>query len=156
MKCSLVAIRVAYLSLAFSVSACTMSQGLDPFSNNPYGIPNEKMPPPGLCRIWYPNRPSRNQPPIGDCDYLQARLPSDAQLIRGDGRASIGQSGGAFSSGSTSTTTSNPGNGLPPANSSNIPPTGGAPVTGTNDQFGVPDPQAEMQRRRQEDLNRRY
>ena len=31
------------------------------------GIPNGHMPPPGECRVWYPDRPAGRQPPPTDC-----------------------------------------------------------------------------------------
>ena len=31
------------------------------------GVPNGHMPPPGSCRVWYPDRPPGHQPPPTDC-----------------------------------------------------------------------------------------
>ena len=39
------------------------------------------LPPPGSCRIWYPNRPPGDQPPPGDCVALSHRVPIGAWLI---------------------------------------------------------------------------
>jgi hypothetical protein len=46
-------------------------------------IPKGHLPPPGKCRIWYPNLPPGQQPPPGDCDNLRYHVPPGAWLIRG-------------------------------------------------------------------------
>lgn len=46
-------------------------------------VPPGHMPPPGQCRIWYPERPPGQQPPPGDCRELRHRVPHDAALIYG-------------------------------------------------------------------------
>jgi Tfp pilus assembly protein PilF len=48
-----------------------------------FEIPRGHMPPPGKCRIWFPDRPSGHQPPPGKCKKLRDRVPSDAYLVRG-------------------------------------------------------------------------
>ena len=48
-----------------------------------YAIPPGHMPPPGKCRIWYPDRPPGQQPPPGDCDDLYYRVPPGAVLVEG-------------------------------------------------------------------------
>lgn len=48
-----------------------------------YKIPPGHMPPPGQCRIWFPERPPGQQPPPGDCRSLRHHVPQGAMLIRG-------------------------------------------------------------------------
>jgi hypothetical protein len=42
------------------------------------------FPPPGSCRIWYPNRPAGQQPPPGDCDDLEKSVPPGTWLLSRD------------------------------------------------------------------------
>nr|WP_223530244.1 tetratricopeptide repeat protein [Pseudomonas sp. GL-R-19] len=46
-------------------------------------IPHGHMPPPGKCRIWFPDRPPGHQPAPGKCKKLRYRVPSGAYLVRG-------------------------------------------------------------------------
>ncbi|WP_032829388.1 tetratricopeptide repeat protein [Pseudomonas sp. GM74] len=46
-------------------------------------IPLGHMPPPGKCRIWFPDRPPGHQPAPGKCKKLRYRVPSGAYLVRG-------------------------------------------------------------------------
>jgi hypothetical protein len=48
--------------------------------NNQGRIPPGHRPPPGRCRVWFPDRPPGQQPPAGPCDV---QVPSGAFLIRG-------------------------------------------------------------------------
>ncbi len=43
-------------------------------------IPNGHWPPPGSCRVWFPDRPPGQQPPPTSCDV---EVPEGAVLIRG-------------------------------------------------------------------------
>lgn len=58
-----------------------------PYEHHHYGdergVPSGHLPPPGECRIWYPDRPAGQQPPPGDCRELQSRVPRGAYLIEG-------------------------------------------------------------------------
>ena len=49
----------------------------------PPPIPKGHMPPPGECRIWYPDLPPGQQPPPGDCRKLHRQVPPGAYLIQG-------------------------------------------------------------------------
>jgi hypothetical protein len=42
-------------------------------------IPKGHYPPPGECRVWFPDRPAGHQPPPSGCN---ARVPRGAWLIR--------------------------------------------------------------------------
>jgi len=46
-------------------------------------IPRGHMPPPGKCRIWFPDRAPGHQPAPGKCKKLRYRVPSGAYLVRG-------------------------------------------------------------------------
>jgi hypothetical protein len=41
------------------------------------------MPPPGECRIWFPDRPPGQQPPPGECYDLEHEVPAGAVLVSG-------------------------------------------------------------------------
>ena len=46
-------------------------------------VPPDRLPPPGLCRVWFPERPPDRQPPSASCDALQRNLPYGALLLDG-------------------------------------------------------------------------
>jgi hypothetical protein len=45
------------------------------------GIPEGHLPPPGTCRLWYPDRPPGHQPPPESCRHLRYHVPVGAWLI---------------------------------------------------------------------------
>ncbi len=47
------------------------------------GIPRGHLPPPGKCRIWFPDRPPGHQPAPGSCKKLRYRVPPGAYLVQG-------------------------------------------------------------------------
>jgi hypothetical protein len=53
------------------------------YHGQPVKIPPGHYPPPGQCRIWYPDRPPGHQPPPGSCRKLRHQVPPDAVLVRG-------------------------------------------------------------------------
>lgn len=55
------------------------------FHKNGYthlNIPKGHYPPPGQCRIWYPDKPPGHQPPPGNCRQLRSSVPPGAWIIR--------------------------------------------------------------------------
>lgn len=48
-----------------------------------FTIPPGHFPPPGSCRIWYPDEPPGQQPPPGSCSELERRVPAGAYLVYG-------------------------------------------------------------------------
>ena len=46
-------------------------------------VPPGHLPPPGQCRIWYPDRPPGHQPPPGSCRKLRHQVPPGAVLVQG-------------------------------------------------------------------------
>jgi Tfp pilus assembly protein PilF len=46
-------------------------------------IPRGHLPPPGKCRIWFPDRPPGHQPAPGKCKKLRHRVPPGAYLVHG-------------------------------------------------------------------------
>lgn len=88
--------RVAVVAIAITLAGCVMHRDRHyddrrgpPSHSSAAGpdarvnVPPGHMPPPGQCRIWYPDRPPGQQPAPGDCRELRHRVPAGAALIRG-------------------------------------------------------------------------
>lgn len=76
--------QAAALALAAMLSGCAVYA--EPFPvvySTPAEIPPGHLPPPGECRVWYPDRPPGHQPPPGPCGALQYRVPPGAFLVYG-------------------------------------------------------------------------
>ena len=49
------------------------------------GVPKGHYPPPGTCKIWYPNRPPGHQPPATSCNKIyRTKLEPGAFILHGD------------------------------------------------------------------------
>ncbi len=51
-------------------------------------LSREDAPPPGSCRLWYPDRKRADQPPAGPCASLTRNIPAGAWVLH---RASDGK-----------------------------------------------------------------
>lgn len=75
---------VGCAAIALLIGGCTGYGGTvfepQPYPEQQYEIPQGHLPPPGECRIWYPDRPAGQQPPPGGCG---GRVPPGAVMIRG-------------------------------------------------------------------------
>lgn len=69
------------------LSGCAAVYAEDPYpppsARGPDHIPRGHMPPPGMCRIWYPGEPPGQQPSPGDCRDLRHQVPPGAILVEG-------------------------------------------------------------------------
>lgn len=57
-----------------------------------YGIPKGHLPPPGHCRIRYPNRPAGQPPPPQRCPIAAGQIPLGAYVvsrIEGDNKRAL-------------------------------------------------------------------
>ena len=78
---------VLALGVAVLLSSCAVEDSVYDPRPQPVGhgfiIPPGHMPPPGECRIWFPDLPPGQQPPPRDCSELQRPIPRGAVLVRG-------------------------------------------------------------------------
>jgi hypothetical protein len=56
-----------------------------------FRVPPGHVPPPGMCRIWFPGRPPGHQPAPGSCRVLSRQVPRGAYLIANDRRWTYGE-----------------------------------------------------------------
>ncbi|HEY7615047.1 MAG TPA: hypothetical protein VH764_18780 [Gemmatimonadales bacterium] len=47
----------------------------------PLGIPEGELPSPGQCRVWYPGRPSAQQPATGGCTEAEKAAPPGSWIL---------------------------------------------------------------------------
>lgn len=73
---------IAGLTLA-ALTGCAVIAKPVGYPAHQAGIPPGHLPPPGECRIWYPDRPPGHQPPPGPCDILRYQVPPGAYLVYG-------------------------------------------------------------------------
>lgn len=72
------------LVLASIVAGCAVYAEPAPVYYGPQAkIPPGHLPPPGACRVWFPDRPPGHQPPPGPCHVLQYQVPPGAFLVQG-------------------------------------------------------------------------
>ncbi|MFC4350601.1 hypothetical protein ACFOW6_03480 [Fodinicurvata halophila] len=72
------ALQVIGAATALVLTGCADSGGWAE-ERAPYG----HMPPPGECRVWYPDRPPGQQPPPGPCHEIHEDVPPGASVLRG-------------------------------------------------------------------------
>lgn len=51
--------------------------------NFPTAVPKSMLPPRGMCRVWFADRPARYQPEVESCSGIQSRVPEGAYVIYG-------------------------------------------------------------------------
>jgi len=77
-------LRAAALVAMMVLTGCVVYQEPAPvYQAKPVKIPPGHLPPPGQCRIWYPDRPPGHQPRPGPCHALQYQVPPGAILVQG-------------------------------------------------------------------------
>ncbi len=81
--------RIGTLLGALALTGCVVytdgryESGSNDRHEHRYEVPKGHLPPPGECRIWYPDRAPGQQPPPGNCRDLRRHVPYGATLIRG-------------------------------------------------------------------------
>lgn len=77
-------LRTAIVCALTMLTGCVVYEEPAPvYQSQPVHIPPGHMPPPGQCRIWYPDRPPGHQPPSGSCRKLRHQVPPGAVLVQG-------------------------------------------------------------------------
>jgi hypothetical protein len=83
-------LRAAALTMALAAAGCVVYDDPRPvypsrpvYQGEAVHVPPGHLPPPGMCRIWFPDRPPGHQPPPGPCRKLQYRVPPGAILVQG-------------------------------------------------------------------------
>ena len=49
----------------------------------PLDIPRQYYPPPGQCRVWYPNRAPEHQPHPGPCEIVRQQRHLNGVVVQG-------------------------------------------------------------------------
>ncbi len=83
--CAPRALRPGLLAVLVALSGCAIYAEPAPVyhGGQPVHVPPGHLPPPGQCRVWYPDRPPGHQPPPGPCHQLQYQVPPGAVLVQG-------------------------------------------------------------------------
>jgi hypothetical protein len=45
------------------------------------GIPPGHLPPPGMCRVWFPGQPPGHQPRARSCDRIERAAPAGSWIV---------------------------------------------------------------------------
>ena len=45
------------------------------------GIPPGHLPPPGMCRVWFPGQPPGHQPRARSCDRIERMAPAGSWIV---------------------------------------------------------------------------
>ncbi len=78
-------LRAGILAATAALAGCAVYAEPVPVyhGGQPVHVPPGHLPPPGECRVWYPDRPPGHQPPPGPCHVLQYQVPPGAVLVQG-------------------------------------------------------------------------
>ena len=83
LRLQLPSVRLLFAGGVMAICSGCVAYGYGPHPHHGYDVPAGHLPPPGECRIWYPDRPAGHQPPPGICQDLEWQVPPGAALIRG-------------------------------------------------------------------------